>query len=324
MMKRFLHYQHMESKMEFKHVSVLYEETIEGLNVNPEGIYLDGTLGGGGHSEAIVKQLTTGKLICNDLDMIAINASKERLADYSEKIIYVHDDYKNILTHLDEMGIEKLDGALLDLGISSPQIDNPERGFSYMKDAPLDMRMDRDSSFSARDVINDYSESELIRVFRDYGEEKFAKKIASKIVRDRQVKPIETTGELATLIEKCYPAGYRFKFGHPAKRVFQAVRIEVNGELDGLQEFVTNLTLRLKKGGRIAIITFHSLEDRIVKNAFVELEKDCICDKRLPVCVCGKRKEINIITRKPITASEEELAKNKRAESAKLRVAERV
>jgi len=310
--------------MEFKHVSVMYNECIEGLQIKPEGIYVDGTLGGAGHSKGIVSKLTSGKLICNDLDQNAINNAKTVLGDYLEKVIFLHDDYKNLAYNLDELGIEKVDGILLDLGVSSPQIDDPNRGFSYSKPAPLDMRMDTEQELDARAVINGYSEEELARIFFEYGEDKLSRKIARAIVREREKEEITTTDRLADIIERCYPAGYRFKHGHPAKRVFQAVRIEVNGELEGLYDFIYNVALRLKVGGRMAVITFHSLEDRIVKNAFVELEKDCICDKRLPVCVCNKRQEVKILTKKPIVASESELKENKRAESAKLRIIERV
>ncbi len=311
--------------MEFKHISVLYNESLDGLAVKSGGIYLDGTLGGAGHSKGILERLgKTGRLICNDLDTNAIENAKTVLADYLQKVTFVHDDYKNILTHLDELQIDELDGILLDLGVSSPQIDDPSRGFSYSKPAPLDMRMDTEQELDAKGVINGYSEEELAKIFFEYGEDKLSRKIARAIVREREKAEITTTDRLADIIERCYPAGYRFKHGHPAKRVFQAVRIEVNGELEGLYDFIYNVALRLKKGGRMAVITFHSLEDRIVKNAFQELEKDCICDKRLPVCVCNKRQEVKILTKKPIVASEQELKDNKRAESAKLRIVERV
>lgn len=310
--------------MEFKHISVMYNECIEGLNINPEGIYVDGTLGGAGHSRGILNRLTTGRLICNDLDTNAIENAKVVLKEQLDKVTFLHDDYKNLIYNLDELGIDKVDGILLDLGVSSPQIDDPNRGFSYSKPAPLDMRMDTEQELDARAVINGYSEEELAKIFFEYGEDKLSRKIARAIVREREKEEITTTNRLADIIERCYPAGYRFKHGHPAKRVFQAVRIEVNGELEGLYDFIYNVALRLKVGGRMAVITFHSLEDRIVKNAFIELEKDCICDKRLPVCVCNKRQEVKIITKKPLVATEEELANNKRAESAKLRIIERV
>ena len=310
--------------MEFKHISVLYDESIEGLNVKPNGIYVDGTLGGAGHSKGIVSKLTGGRLICNDLDLNAIDNAKLVLSEHLDKVTFIHDDYKNLLENLDDLGIDGIDGILLDLGVSSPQIDDPNRGFSYSKPAPLDMRMDTTQTLDAKVVVNTYKEEELAKIFFEYGEDKLSRKIARAIVREREKEPITTTDRLADIIERCYPAGYRFKHGHPAKRVFQAIRIEVNGELEGLYDFIYSVALRLKVGGRMAVITFHSLEDRIVKNAFTELEKDCICDKHLPVCVCNKRREVKILTKKPIVASEEELKNNKRAESAKLRIVERV
>lgn len=311
--------------MEFRHIPVMYREVLEGLDVKADGIYVDCTLGGAGHASGILAKLTgNGKLIANDLDEEALENGRKVLAEYADKVTFVHGDYKDLPAELDALGIGEIDGVLIDLGVSSPQIDNAERGFSYIKNAPLDMRMDRTQTLDARAVVNGYPKEELVRVIREYGEDKLAAKIAAAIVREREREPIETTERLAGIVEKCYPAAYRYKFGHPAKRVFQAIRIEVNGELDGLYEFIEAITLRLRKGGRIAVITFHSLEDRIVKNAFKELEKDCICDKRLPVCVCGKRQEIKILTPKPVTAGEEELKENRRAESAKLRIAERV
>lgn len=311
--------------MEFRHIPVMYREVLEGLDVKADGIYVDCTLGGAGHASGILSKLTgNGKLIANDLDEEALENGRKVLAEYADKVTFVHGDYKDLPAELDALGIGEIDGVLIDLGVSSPQIDNAERGFSYVKNAPLDMRMDRTQTLDARAVVNGYPKEELVRVIREYGEDKLAAKIAAAIVREREREPIETTERLAGIVEKCYPAAYRYKFGHPAKRVFQAIRIEVNGELDGLYEFIEAITLRLRKGGRIAVITFHSLEDRIVKNAFKELEKDCICDKRLPVCVCGKRQEIKILTPKPVTAGEEELKENRRAESAKLRIAERV
>lgn len=311
--------------MEFKHISVMYNECIEGLQIKPDGIYVDGTLGGAGHSKGILEKLgESGRLICNDLDTTAIENAKNVLSEHLEKVIFLHDDYKNLIYNLEDLGIENVDGILLDLGVSSPQIDDPNRGFSYSKPAPLDMRMDREQELDAKAVVNGYSEEELAKIFFEYGEDKLSRKIARAIIREREKEEITTTDRLADIIERCYPQGYRFKHGHPAKRVFQAIRIEVNGELEGLYEFIYNVALKLKVGGRMAVITFHSLEDRIVKNAFNELEKDCICDKRLPVCVCNKRQEVKIITKKPIVASEEELKNNKRAESAKLRILERV
>lgn len=309
--------------MEFRHIPVMYREVIEGLKIRPDGIYVDGTLGGAGHSEGILNRLgAQGRLIACDLDLSAIENAKVRLAEYQDKTTYLHDDYKNLIAHLDRLNIPSISGALFDLGVSSPQIDTPERGFSYMKDAPLDMRMDVTQRLTAYDVVNGYEGAELIRIFREYGEERLAPKIAAAIVRERAKAPIGTTLQLASLIERAYPKGKQT--GHPAKRVFQAIRIEVNGELEGLEAFIKAITLRLEKGGRIAVITFHSLEDRIVKNAFKELEKDCICDKRMPICTCGKRKEIEILTKKPIVASDEERQINKRSESAKLRIAERI
>ena len=311
--------------MEFRHIPVMYREVLEGLDVKADGIYVDCTLGGAGHSLGILKKLNAGgKLIANDLDEEALENGRKVLKEYADKVTFVHGDYKDLSARLDELGIGEIDGVLIDLGVSSPQIDNAERGFSYIKNAPLDMRMDRTQALDAKAVVNGYPREELVRVIREYGEDKLAAKIAAAIVREREREPIETTERLASIVERCYPAAYRYKFGHPAKRVFQAIRIEVNGELDGLYEFIEAITLKLRKGGRIAVITFHSLEDRIVKNVFKELEKDCICDKRLPVCVCGKRQEIKILTPKPVTAGEEELKENRRAESAKLRIAERV
>ncbi len=309
--------------MEYFHVPVLYDEVIDGLSIKPDGIYLDGTLGGGGHTRGILERLTTGRLIANDKDADAIENAKDKLSDYADKITYVHDDYKNIIAHLDDLQIKDLDGILLDLGVSSYQIDTAERGFSYVKDAPLDMRMDREQSLSAYDVVNKYSEKELLRVLYEYGEESNARNIVRNIIAAREKEPIKTTSKLAELVSKSYPPKERYKHGNPAKKTFQAIRIEVNNELAGLQDFIYDLALRLKKGGRMCVITFHSLEDRIVKHAFIELEKDCVCDKKLPVCVCNKRREAIIITKKPILG-EKEKEVNKRAESAKLRIIERV
>jgi 16S rRNA (cytosine1402-N4)-methyltransferase len=309
--------------MEYFHVPVLYDEVMDGLSIKPDGIYLDGTLGGGGHTRGILERLTTGRLIANDKDADAIENAKDKLSDYADKITYVHDDYKNIIAHLDDLQIKDLDGILLDLGVSSYQIDTAERGFSYVKDAPLDMRMDREQSLSAYDVVNKYSEKELLRVLYEYGEESNARNIVRNIIAAREKEPIKTTSELAELVSKSYPPKERYKHGNPAKKTFQAIRIEVNNELAGLQDFIYDLALRLKKGGRMCVITFHSLEDRIVKHAFIELEKDCVCDKKLPVCVCNKRREAIIITKKPILG-EKEKEVNKRAESAKLRIIERV
>ncbi len=311
--------------MEFVHKPVLLNECIQALCIKPDGIYLDGTMGGGGHSYEIVKRLTAGgKLVAVDKDGDAHEAAKKRLRSFSDRIIFVRDDFKNACAVLDELGIDHLDGVLLDLGVSSYQLDNAERGFSYMQDAPLDMRMDRGQKTSAFEVVNGYSVNELAAIFRDYGEEKLARRIAEKIAEARQKAPVATTGELAKIVEQAYPAATRWKFGHPAKRVFQAVRIEVNGELADLEEAVTALARRLKPQGRMAVITFHSLEDRAVKNAFRQLSLSCTCPPDFPVCVCGKVQEVKLINAKPITADADELRDNLRAESAKLRVIERM
>ena len=310
--------------MEFRHIPVLLNECIEGLDIKPDGIYLDCTLGGGGHSLEIVKRLTTGHLYAVDKDIEAINSAKQKLNDYLEKITIIHDDFKNALSRLDELNVDKLDGILIDLGVSSYQLDNGERGFSYNVDAPLDMRMDREQYLSAYNVVNEYDENQLADIIWQYGEDKLSRKIAKNIVSARQKQEIKTTGQLAKIVEESYPAKLRWKFGNPCKRTFQAIRIEVNGELKDLDRAVTRLSLRLKENGRICIITFHSLEDRIVKRAFVELNKDCICPPHQPICTCNKRREVEIITKKPIVANEEELAENSRAASAKLRIAKRV
>ena len=310
--------------MDFNHTPVLLNECINGLNINPNGIYFDGTLGGGGHSLEIVKRLTGGRLICVDKDAEAILYAGERLSEFKDKITFVHDDFKNAERILEKAGVDKLDGVLLDLGVSSYQIDNSERGFSYIKDAPLDMRMNQDQYLTAFNVVNEYSVAKLEKIISEYGEDKFSRRIAERIASVRAKESIRTTAELSKIIEECYPPSLRWKYGHPAKRTFQAIRIEVNGELDELYNTVEFLAKKLKKGGRIAIISFHSLEDRIVKTCFKDLETDCICDKSLPKCVCGKHQEIKILNKKPITASDDELSSNSRAESAKLRIAERV
>ncbi len=311
--------------MEFAHIPVMLDECLEGLNIKADGIYVDGTVGGAGHSIEIVKRLSgNGRLICVDKDEDALKAAGERLAPYSDRVTFIRDDYKNLVAELDSIGVGKVDGILLDLGVSSYQLDNAERGFSYMKDAPLDMRMDRSQRISAYEVVNGYSESELARILFDYGEEKLARQIARNIIKARAEKPIETTLELAKIVEDTYPAKTRWKFGHPAKRTFQAIRIEVNDELSSLGEAVTQMARRLEKGGRMAVITFHSLEDRIVKSAFKELSLACTCPPDFPVCVCGKVQEVELVNKKPIVASEGELEKNSRSQSAKLRVIEKL
>ena len=310
--------------MEFNHKPVMLDECIEGLQINPDGIYLDCTLGGGGHSSQILARLKGGRLIAVDKDADALKSAQKRLEQYKDKITYIHDDFKNVIARLDELGVEKLDGVLIDLGVSSYQLDNAERGFSYNADAPLDMRMDQSQYLDAKKVVNEYSQEALANIIWQYGEDKLSRAIAKDIVEYRKIKAIETTGELAKIIEEAYPAKLRWKFGNPCKRTFQAVRIEVNGELKDLDKVVNDLALRLKVGGRICIITFHSLEDRIVKRAFVELAKDCICPPHQPICTCNKRKDAEIITKKPLVASEQELQDNSRASCAKLRIAQRV
>ena len=307
--------------MEFHHISVLLNEAVEGLAIRPEGIYVDGTMGGGGHSLEIAKRLNGGRLSCIDQDENAHAAAKERLRNELDKITFVRDNFGNIGAILDNLGIEKIDGMLLDIGVSSHQLDEAERGFSYQQDAPLDMRMDTSKPFSAYDVVNTYSEEELNRIFFTYGEERWAKRIAQFIVAQR---PIETTFGLVEAIKKAVPKGARKDGPHPAKRTFQAIRIEVNGELSILEDAIGAMTKRLYVGGRLAVITFHSLEDRIVKNAFRAQEHPCTCPPEFPVCVCGKRPLAKVITRKPILPSAQELEINHRARSAKLRILERI
>ena len=310
--------------MEFHHISVLLNECIDNLNIRPDGIYVDGTMGGGGHSLEIAKRLTTGRLICIDQDPNAHEAAGKRLAEYKDRITFVRDNFGNIANILDSLGIEKIDGMLLDIGVSSHQLDEAERGFSYQQDAPLDMRMNPDRPFSAYDVVNGYDEDELDRVIFTYGEERWARRIAQFIVKEREAKPIETTGELVDIIKKAVPKGARKDGPHPAKRTFQAIRIEVNGELEVLQRAIDDVAARLAVGGRLCIITFHSLEDRIVKEAFRKQENPCICPPQFPVCVCGKKPLGWVINRKPILPSKEELEENPRSRSAKLRVLEGV
>ena len=310
--------------MEFNHVSVLLNECLEGLNIKENGIYVDGTLGGAGHSSEILKRLSKeGRLIGIDQDTDALKAAKERLKDYSN-VTFVHSNFSNIENVLNNLNIDGVDGILMDLGVSSYQLDEGERGFSYMKDAPLDMRMNRDKDFSAYNVINEYSEEDLYRIIRDYGEEKFARRIASFIVENRQEKNIETTLELVEIIKSAIPAKARREGPHPAKRTFQAIRIEVNSELSILNKTIEDGVGKLNKGGRMAIITFHSLEDRIVKNKFRDLAVSCRCPKEFPVCVCGEKAKVKIISRKAIEPTKEEVEINPRSRSAKLRVIEKL
>ncbi len=309
--------------MEFRHESVLLQETIDGLNINPDGIYVDGTLGGGGHSLKIVQKLKGGRLIGIDQDEEAIAAATKRLSIFKDKVTIVKGNFCQTPQILKELGINKVDGILLDIGVSSYQIDNPERGFTYREDAPLDMRMDRERPLSARDVVNSYSKEDLARIIRVYGEDNFASNIAKHIVNAREIKPIETTKELADIIEAAIPAAVRKGQKGFAKKTFQAIRIEVNSELDVLHSSIGEMIDLLNPKGRLAIITFHSLEDRIVKNDFKTAENPCTCPPSFPVCVCGAVPKGRIITKKPILPSEEELEHNKRASSAKLRIFEK-
>lgn len=310
--------------MEFVHKSVLLKETIDGLSVKPEGTYVDGTLGGGGHSYEIARKLNgQGRLIGIDQDEAAVAAAGERLKDFSNVTI-VRNNYCNMEQELTRLGIDRVDGILLDLGVSSYQLDTPERGFSYMVDAPLDMRMDRRGEVTAADIVNTYSQSDLATMIHTYGEEKFANNIAKHIVMARQVKPIETTGELVEIIRAAIPMKIQKTMGHPAKQTFQAIRIELNRELKVLTDSLDGMIKRLNPGGRICIITFHSLEDRIVKNVFRQNENPCTCPSDFPVCVCGKIPMGKVVTRKPILPSDEELEDNSRSRSAKLRIFERI
>ncbi len=310
--------------MEFNHYSVLLPETIEQLHIKEDGIYVDGTLGGGGHSFEIAKHLTTGRLIGIDQDYDALEAAGERLRPFEDRVTFVHSNYEAMVERVHELGMDKVDGILLDLGVSSFQLDTPERGFSYMvEDAPLDMRMDQDNPMTAADIVNDYAEEELYRMIRDYGEDRFAKNIAKNIVKERKNGRIETAGQLNRIIEMSIPKKLQVTGGHPAKRTYQAIRIELNRELDVLAQNLDAFIDLLDDGGRICIITFHSLEDRIVKNTFKKNQDPCTCPKDFPVCVCGKKSKGRVITRKPILPSEEELEQNTRSRSAKLRVFER-
>lgn len=310
---------------EYKHVPVMLSECMDGLKLKSGGVYFDGTLGGGGHSYEILKRTSPdGKLVATDLDDYAIGRAKDRLKEFDGRFTIVKDNFKNFRKIKENLEIDGFDGILLDLGVSSFQLDDRSRGFSYMaEDELLDMRMNQENPLTAITIINEYSEKELKKILSEYGEEKFSDRIARNIVAARSKSRIETVGRLNEIINESIPAKFK-NDGHPSKRTFQALRIEVNGELEGLGEAITDMARGLKKGGRLAVITFHSLEDRIVKRVFKDLETDCICDKSLPVCVCGKKKEIEIITKHPITASEEEQALNGRSKSAKLRIAEKV
>lgn len=310
--------------MDFEHISVLLQESIEGLNIKKDGIYVDGTLGGAGHSKEIIKKLETGRLIGIDQDINAIKKASIVLNEYMNKVTIVHSNFKNLDTILKDLNIDGVDGVLLDLGVSSHQLDQEERGFSYNKDSFLDMRMDTSKDFSAWDVVNKYSRKELERIIKDYGEERWAARIAEFIENERQVKSIDTTGELVDIIKKAIPSGARKDGPHPAKRTFQAIRIEVNKELEILRDSIIDAVKLLNPGGRICIITFHSLEDRIVKDTFKELSLECICPPGMPICTCNKKKELKIITRKPILPSENEVEINPRSRSAKLRIGEKV
>ena len=311
----------MEEKIEFKHYSVLLNECIEGLDIDPNGIYVDGTAGGGGHSYAIASRLMGGRLIAIDQDEAAIAAAGERLAPLGERATVVRSNFCEIAKVCRELGIEEIDGLLLDLGVSSYQLDTPERGFSYNSDAPLDMRMDKRKALSAYEVVNGYSEEKLKKIFYEYGEERYSAAIAAAIVRKRQIKPIESTAELSDIIKYAIPPAAREGGHHPAKRTFQAIRIEVNSELDVIEPAIRHAVSMLRRGGRIAIITFHSLEDRIVKQTFADLAKGCVCPRDLPVCVCGRKPVLKQVNKKPILPSGKELEENPRSRSAKLRVA---
>ena len=310
--------------MEFVHKPIMLKECLDGLNIKEDGIYFDGTLGGAGHSKEILKRIPKGLLIAVDKDDDALKVATKRLSEISNNFKTVKSDFKQFNKVLDDLGVDKVDGVLLDLGVSSYQLDNEERGFSYRFDAKLDMRMDRTQDFSAYEVVNEYTEEQLSKIFFEYGEEPFSKKIAKNIVIARQNKKIETTFELVDIIKQSMPKKVLMTKGHPAKRIFQAIRIEVNHELDSLDKVIKDMINRLNKYGRIAIITFHSLEDRIVKNIFKEYSTDCICPKELPVCVCNHKASIKLITRKPIIAGDEEQKENTRSTCAKLRIAEKL
>ena len=311
--------------MTFSHTSVLLYETVDSLNIRPDGIYVDGTLGGGGHASLVLNRLgEQGRLIGLDQDADAIAAAGERLKEYGDRVTVIRTNYENIKDALASQGISGADGIYLDLGVSSYQLDTADRGFTYREDdAPLDMRMDQRNTQTAKDIVNGYSEMELYRIIRDYGEDRFAKNIAKHIVKARQEKEIETAGELTEIIKAAIPAKVRATGGHPSKRTFQAIRIELNRELQVLEQSINTMIDLLNPGGRLSIITFHSLEDRIVKNKFRENENPCICPPEFPVCMCGRKSKGRVVTRKPVLPSEEELAANKRSKSAKLRVFEK-
>ena len=309
--------------MEYTHKPVLLDECIEGLNIRPDGVYVDGTLGRAGHSREIAKRLTTGRLICIDRDMAAIEAAQTRLADWMDKVTLIHSNFSEVGQVLEEAGVSGVDGMLFDLGVSSPQLDDASRGFSYMQDAPLDMRMDVSAPLTAREVVNSWSFEELRGILQDYGEERYASKIARTICQVRESSPIETTLQLVDVIKAAMPPAALREKQHPAKRSFQAIRIAVNGELDALPPMLSSAVAALNPGGRLAVITFHSLEDRIVKQTMKELATGCTCPPNFPVCVCGNKPKIKLVSRKPIVSGAEELAENPRARSAKLRVAEK-
>ncbi len=310
--------------MKFVHKSVLLDECIEALNIHPDGIYLDGTLGGAGHSYEIARRLTTGRLIGVDRDMVALQAASQRLAEFSDRVTTVHSNFCEIDAILDGLNLTGVDGMLFDLGVSSPQLDDAERGFSYMADAPLDMRMNRDDALTAADVVNTWPQEELRRILFEFGEERYAPLIAAAIVRRREQNPIETTMELVDVIRSAMPAAALREKQHPAKRSFQAIRIAVNDELGSVDRMLQAALRRLNPGGRLAVITFHSLEDRIVKNAMQTASKGCVCPPEFPVCVCGKKPTVKLVSRKPIVSGARELEENPRARSAKLRVCEKL
>jgi 16S rRNA (cytosine1402-N4)-methyltransferase len=314
----------MEKQMQFSHRSVLPDECMEGLNIRPDGIYVDGTAGGGGHSSLIARRLEGGRLIAIDQDEAAIAAATKRLEPWADRVSVVRSNFYEIKQVCESLGVDAIDGLLLDLGVSSYQLDTPERGFSYMADAPLDMRMDKRGALSAYDVVNGYDEDRLKKILYEYGEERFSASIVAAIIRERQKKPIETTLELSDIIKYAIPPKAREGGHHPAKRSFQAIRIEVNGELAVIEPAIRDAASLLRLGGRIAIITFHSLEDRIVKQTFASLATGCTCPKSFPVCVCGNKPTLKVITRKPILPSDTELEENPRSRSAKLRVAEKL